>query len=72
MNTIDISSLIEALASPDTARGTTLTDMQAHAWSNPEAEMGVVVSLTGRVEMYDLTADTEPTLVYSARLAEIL
>lgn len=72
MNTeseISIVDLIEALAAPDTARGNTLTDMQEHARENPDFALGVVVSLTGAVELYDLTAGEQPLLMIAARLA---
>ena len=72
MNTIDMSDLILALASPETARGNSLTEMLEQAREDVDRyAMGVVIYLTGKVELYDLTAQEEPLLVYTARLSEI-
>jgi hypothetical protein len=65
---ITIEDLLEALANDDTLRASTLSELKASLPGNPDAEMAVVVHLTGLIEYYDLTAQEEPLLIFSAKL----
>lgn len=63
-----IEELIHDLSNEDVPKAETLNGLREKMIDTPEAEIGIVIYLTGKIEAYDFTAGEEPVLICTAAI----